>query len=199
MSRIQSAATGTGPKKGPSAAQVSRLKKQVENLNAQKDRLNAVKKKVAANAKATGMEVVHLAETAVTAGLSSVASGYAGDKRTHYRVARGVGATLLAGWGLLSTLNGKNGGHQLAVAGGLVAAESSEAGMAFGQKLAAKRAGGAAGAGGGAPTSSTTEGVPEVALTPGANLGDAGVTRNLLPEDQMLADFRARAAARAGV
>lgn len=205
MSRIRSAATGTGTKKkAPSAAQVSRLQKKVQSLTAQKDRLNAVKKKVAANAKATGAEVVHLGETALTAGLSSALSGYAGDKRKHYRIGRGIGAALLGGWGLLSTLNGKNGGHQLAVASGLVAAEASEAGMSWGQELAAKRAAPASATGVAGEASAAgpgpVQGVPEVALTPGANqLGDAGIVRNLLPEDPMLADFRARALARAGV
>ena len=199
MSRIRSAAGGKpstgGARKGPSPASLKKLQAQLDREMAKNGRLAKLKKKATENAAATGMALVQAGETAVTAGVSSLAVAAVGSQhRTKARVARGFGALLLGGWGLLRTLNGQNGGHQLAVATGLVTAETVEMGQAYGQKVAAKR-----GFGGVAPSS--VAGAPgEVALTPGASqLGSE--TRHILPDndDAIVQAFRERAYARGGI
>jgi hypothetical protein len=197
MSRIRSAAGGKtstgGARKGPSPASFKKLQAQLDKELAKNGRLAKLKKKATENASATGMALLQVGETTITAGVSSVAvAAVPAQHRNKARVARGFGALMLAGWGLLRTLNGKNGGHQLAVATGLIAAESVEMGQAYGQKIAAGRIAG--------ESPSNVAGAPgEVALTPGASQLGAE-TRHILPDNEadVLQAFRARAHARGG-
>jgi hypothetical protein len=201
MSRIRSAAGGKsstgGARKGPSPASFKKLQAQLDKEMAKNGRLAKIKKKATENAAATGMALLQVGVTTITAGVSSVAvAAVPAQHRNKARVARGFGALALAGWGLLRTLNGKNGGHQLAVATGLIAAESVEMGQAYGQKIAANRISGVAGTG-----PSNVAGVPgEVALTPGASQLGAE-TRHILPDndDAIIQAFRERAFARGGI
>lgn len=197
MSRIRSAAGGKtgGARKGPSPASLKKLQAQLDKEMAKNGRLAKLKKKATENAAATGTALLQMGETTITAGVSSVAvAAVPAQHRNKARVARGLGALALAGWGLLRTLSGKSGGHQLAVATGLIAAESVEMGQSYGQKIAAGR-----GVTGGIP--SNVAGAPgEVALTPGASQLGAE-TRHILPdnEDLVLQAFRERAHARGGL
>ncbi len=203
---VSSAANGGGgTTKQPSAASVRKMQGELESLQSILDRTKGLKKQFDANKSAMMRSTLMVGESAAVAGLSSVASGAAGKYRTHVRVARGITALGALGWGLSSILGSKNGDcghHQMAVASGLINAESAETGLMLGAKARqwwADRAAASAGADGAAAGNGAP--APEVVVTPSASTqGEFGrqpaLLREVLPENDELAAFRAKGRAR---
>ncbi len=200
---VSSAANGggTNTKQQPSPASVRKMQGELVQLQSLLDRSKGLKKQFDANKSTMMRSTLLVGESAAVAGLSSVASGAAGKYRTHVRVVRGVTALGALGWGLSAILGSKNGDaghHQVAVASGLISAESAETGLMLGGKARqwwADRAAASAGAEAG------TDAAPEVVVTPSASTqGEFGrqpaQLREVLPVDDELAAFRAKGRAR---
>lgn len=202
---VSSAANGGGGtnKQQPSAASVRKLQGELQSLQNVLDRTKGLKKQYDANKSAMMRSTLMVGESAAVAGLISVATGAAGKYRTHVRVARGITALGALGWGLSAILGSKNGDgghHQMAIASGLISAESAETGLMLGNKARQWWADRAAASAGGEGANGAN-GAPEVAVTPSASTqGEIGrqpaQLREVLPENDELAAFRAKGRAR---
>lgn len=117
-------------------AAVSGLKQAAEKLKSLKGRFATAKENTAATATAG----LHAGETIGTAFLASIPEGYWG--REKLKVAgvpvRAVVGLGLGGWGLMSSLSGHGGGHQLAIGTGVLSAESASLGVVAGQAMREK-------------------------------------------------------------
>lgn len=107
------------------------------------------------NAGTTAEAGINAVETLVVLGASGVAEGYFGREKMKLGKKvpiRGTAGVLLTGWGLLNTLNGKSGNHQLALGVGLMGAETYSMGQEAGEALRQKKDQAAANQGAPAPT-----------------------------------------------
>lgn len=93
------------------------------------------------NASATGKAVLGVAELQGTAFLASMAEGYYGEDKMKLGgvdVRAGLGGAAVI-WGVVDTLQGKDGSHQLAIGNGLLVTAVVSAGRRAGHKLAEKK------------------------------------------------------------
>ena len=192
MAGVQAAATGTNT--ANRGVPAKKLAQQLEGAQKQILSLKGAKAKIAENAGRAGAAMVTAAEVGASAAVGGFVAGVAGEK--HHgtvRVVRGLGAAGLLTWGLFDVLRGKNGGHQMAVGEGLLAAELAETGARMGQKARSRW--------GMAPSAAPVSGLagasvagpaPTVVLTPAI----AG-PREVLPFEADLDAFRQRGRARA--
>lgn len=192
--KIASAATGGSAKKGPSAASFRKIQAELDDKEKKLERVRRLAKLAKENGGKAATQMLCSGETVVTASASSFVSGVSGKYRKYFRIGRALTALSLGGWGLARTLTGKSSHHQMAVATGLVTAESVEASYDFGKKLNTEKGWFAVDTGSSAQ--GTVSGVvgeaPEVAVTPGAG-GGGGRTREIMPASPGLEAFRARA------
>ncbi len=186
---ITDAASGRGSSRGPS---VKKVMAELDTSQRKLTNMKAAAQRAKANAGKAGMSMLHTAETLGTATVLSGVSGLVPAKhRKWVRGGRVVGALLTGGYGLIRTLNGKNGCHATAIANGMAASELSETAFAFANTWTAKK--------GMYGKSMSSDGnvigdagayVPEVALTPETpQLADIGI-EEVYPDDPILAAFR---------
>ena len=190
MAGVKDAATGG--RSNSRGVSVKKLTDELASANRKINTLQNAKAKIAENSGKAGASLVHTAEIGVSAAAGGFGVGLAGEKHNGTaRVVRGMGGAALLMWGLVETLRGKNGSHQMAVGEGLMAAELAETGARLGQMARNKWAAAPA-----APAVNGVAGAPAVAPQVVVTPAIAG-PREVLPFEADLEGFRQRGRARA--
>lgn len=119
-------------------------KKKMELLTQIQSKLDSTKEKLGAlkeHAGEAGLQLLHTGEMLGTVTLASGAEGYFGAEKLKVGGVdlRFVGGAALGFWGLYETLQGKNGGHQLAFGNGLLASGIASMAQDMGRTLAEKK------------------------------------------------------------
>ena len=178
---------------------VKKLTDELATANRKINTLQNAKSKMAENSGRAGTALVHTAEIGVSAAAGGFGVGLAGEKHNGTaRVVRGLGGAALLMWGLVDTLRGKNGNHQMAIGEGFVAAELAETGARMGQKMRGKWYGAPPASGtavngiAGQPAAAPAVAGPTVVMTP-----QIAGPREVLPDEADLDGFRQRGRVRA--
>lgn len=140
-------------KKAPAAMSPAKAAGALEAVTNRLSRSQSMIKNAKENAAKTGKAVLGVVELQGTAFLASMAEGYWGEDKMKVGgvdVRAGAGAAGVV-WGIVDTLQGNDGSHQLMIGNGLLVSAVVGAGRRAGHKLAEKKVEGAAAPGQPAP------------------------------------------------